>query len=242
MNMISDRIDIALTTLLTGVILNAFLSIVSRVIADSLSLIFFLIFILLAYQSFWRDVWKIFVIGALTGFIFELLGVNTGIPFGRYEYTGFPTSMIIGVPFPIIFAWGNYLTITYLLTAYITERYRPLICASLMATLDMAIDPIMVNRGLWVWMDNSNLLWFGIPITNFVGWFVVSMIACIIYEKMGAGIRNIEGRRKIPIIYFSQYIAFIFISNLNLLVPILSSITVSLSIIYISYTLTRKSP
>ncbi|RLG61211.1 hypothetical protein DRN84_03830 [Candidatus Geothermarchaeota archaeon] len=95
------------------------------------------------------------------------------------------------MPIPIIFTWGIYISIAYLAASYYTSRFRWVVAASLLVILDMAIDPIMVSLGVWRWNTHTFLEWFGIPYTNFIGWFIVTAISILIYDYWN---RSVEPR------------------------------------------------
>lgn len=44
------------------------------------------------------------------------------------------------------------------------------------AALDLFLDPIAVLVGYWVWLVESSV-YYGIPLLNFVGWFVLTSLA-----------------------------------------------------------------
>ena len=116
---------------------------------------------------------------ALLGFAVEAAGVRTGFPFGAYAYTGVLRPQLLGVPVVMGLAWMA-------LVAYACEvagrlRLPPwlaVVAGALWTTaLDLVIDPLAVNRfGYWTWTHGGN--YYGIPFTNFAGWFVTALIAC----------------------------------------------------------------
>ena len=116
---------------------------------------------------------------ALAGFAVEGVGVRTGVPFGRYVYTEVLRPQLLGVPVVMGLAWMS-------LVAYAAEvagRLRlPPWPAALAAALwttaaDLVIDPLAANQlGYWTWARAGD--YYGIPFTNFVGWFVTGLVAC----------------------------------------------------------------
>jgi len=52
----------------------------------------------------------------------------------------------------------------------------PLLTAVIAVAIDMFIDPVAVAAGYWVWLKEANL-YYGIPLLNFVGWFVLMGLA-----------------------------------------------------------------
>jgi uncharacterized membrane protein len=117
----------------------------------------------------------------------EIVGLYTGLPFGRYEYTSrwWPTVVLPGdhrFPLLLPFAW-------FLIAGGCALAMRPLgkfalILAPLLATLiDLFMEPVMTKTlGYWRWLDRGELPG-GAPWLNPVGWFVVSLVATLILVK-----------------------------------------------------------
>ena len=165
---------------------------IGRRITDSLGFIIFLLFLLYEYFMFKGDLWKLFLTGFVTGFLFELLGTSTGFPFGNYKYVAFKSIMFLGVPIPVAIAWGIYITVAYVTAIYLLRPNdsshgisKYILPPILMVNIDLALDPVMVSRRLWVWTDDFPIRWFNVPVTNFIGWFIVSLTILIIYYRFG---------------------------------------------------------
>jgi putative membrane protein len=52
----------------------------------------------------------------------------------------------------------------------------PLLAAVVAVAFDLFIDPVAVAAGYWVWLKEANV-YYGIPLLNFVGWFVLMELA-----------------------------------------------------------------
>ena len=52
----------------------------------------------------------------------------------------------------------------------------PLLAAVVAVAFDLFIDPVAVAAGYWVWLKQANI-YYGIPLLNFVGWFVLMGLA-----------------------------------------------------------------
>jgi len=120
------------------------------------------------------------------GLVVEILGVSTGIPFGRYEYVSLVAPRVFGVPISVPVMWGFYAYLTYLIASSIVRCSgvaRAVYASLLMVGLDLAMDPFMVNEiNAWTWLGGWGPRWFGVPASNFVGWFVVSLAIFLIHE------------------------------------------------------------
>jgi len=118
-----------------------------------------------------------FLTVTLLSFLAELLGSRTGIPFGKYHYTGILQPQIADVPVLIPLAWMMMLPPAWAIANLITGksgRSWSFISVSALAftTWDLFLDPQMVGWDFWRWEIPGQ--YFGIPISNYLGWFLVS--------------------------------------------------------------------
>ncbi len=141
---------------------------------------------------------RLLVIAALIGGLSELLGTKTGFPFGSYTYNNILGWKIIDVPLIIFLAWsmlaypclvvGSRLGVACA-AAFQTSRSLGFLATSgpqlsiacgafTLMSWDFFLDPQMVAIGAWSWAEGSAELpgLPGIPWTNFLGWFMVSLV------------------------------------------------------------------
>ncbi|HEY1017185.1 MAG TPA: carotenoid biosynthesis protein [Herpetosiphonaceae bacterium] len=126
------------------------------------------------------------VIGAILvgSWAVEHLGVTSGWPFGRYRYEGVLLPTLVGVvPLAIPFAWllvvPGALELARLLLPRAPLPVLGLLGATLAMLLDMVIEPVAVYvNGYWTWLDAGPF--YGIPTANFIAWWVVSALFCVL--------------------------------------------------------------
>jgi putative membrane protein len=116
------------------------------------------------------------LVGGLS-YLAELLGSQTGFPFGKYHYTNLLQPQIAGVPLLIPLAWMMMLPPAWAIAQLITHKtgrdWRFVAVAALAFTAwDLFLDPQMAGWGFWVWEQPGQ--YFGIPLSNYLGWLVVS--------------------------------------------------------------------
>ncbi len=120
----------------------------------------------------------------------EYLGSSYGLLFGQYDYTDNLGPKVLGkVPVIIPIAWFMMLYPAWHVADLLVTRYaariasdariargalRIIIAALAMTAWDLSLDPRMVADGNWVWRDGG--AYFGIPISNYFGWFVTSAL------------------------------------------------------------------
>ncbi|MBU6146361.1 MAG: carotenoid biosynthesis protein [Paenibacillaceae bacterium] len=106
----------------------------------------------------------------------EWIGVHTGWWFGSYTYSGAFVPLIGGVPLAIPFAW---LAIIAMASSWVRDAHRWSFASSvalLAVGFDLLLDPVAVARRFWQWYDVGAFAWYGVPWTNFVGWFVTAWV------------------------------------------------------------------
>ncbi len=113
--------------------------------------------------------WRVLALAAGLGCGFELIGVHTGLPFGRYAYTSALGPQFFGVPFTMACAWLILIDFVRSVTK------SALLGAVVMTVTDLALDPVTAGPlQYWRWLDSGP--YFGIPWTNYAGWFAASWV------------------------------------------------------------------
>lgn len=123
-----------------------------------------------------RDLVTLLAVAAL-GFVIELIGVRTGLPFGAYRYTAILQPQLFGVPIVMAFAWMVLVAgIKDAVQGFGLARWLEVLLGALWVTIiDLVIDPLAVNIfGYWHWRAPG--IYYGIPASNFVGWFLTSLL------------------------------------------------------------------
>jgi putative membrane protein len=162
-----------------------------------------------------------FAAGALS----ELLGTTYGWVYGqRYYYTA-PDKVFGLVPFSVLITWVAVIYLAYSVTNIIDpaknlvtlKNVAPIgsfIYILLLSTLDgflamnldLVLDPVYVRSGGWVWQDGG--AYFGIPISNFIGWFFVAFVSTLIFRTYCLR-KPFDTAQKIDFIFFTPVIAYV---------------------------------
>lgn len=151
-----------------------------------------------------RRVLGVGIIVTVATWLIEFAGSTMGIPFGHYDYTPALQPQAGGVPLLIPLAWLMMLGPAWGLTALILDpfqdrlgRWRWPIFAALAGLVftawDLYLDPQMVGHGLWVWENPSG--YFGIPWSNFAGWWLSAALITLLVRPTDLP------RRHLAIIY-----------------------------------------
>lgn len=112
---------------------------------------------------------KFLIIAAPISFIWEFIGVTTGVPFGQYFYSSALGPQLGPVPLAIPLIWCA-------LGYFCMEASDYYIMASaLMVSFDLSFDPVFSSSALGLWTWTGQTQYFGVPLSNFFGWFIASL-------------------------------------------------------------------
>jgi len=113
----------------------------------------------------------------LVGFIVELIGVNTGLLFGNYQYEANLGLKMAGVPVIIAINWAIVTIGAAHCSALLSTNkiIRIIIAAFLMLLFDFILEPVAMKSGFWNWEGGH------IPIYNYICWFCIGLFLQIIY-------------------------------------------------------------
>jgi len=118
----------------------------------------------------------LFAVLSSLAFFIERIGSTTGFPFGDYEYTTLLQPQVFAVPVAVILAW---FAMAWVMCVFVSGTNFSMVVKALIAGLmlmawDFYLDPQMTVSGFWVWNTLSPDLPGipGIPLTNYLGWFL----------------------------------------------------------------------
>jgi putative membrane protein len=142
----------------------------------------------------------------LGGYISEVIGVNTGLLFGDYQYGNNLGLKIAGVPLLIGINWA-VLVVT---TAEISKRFgsniwlKAAIAAGLMVFLDAFIEPLAPTLDFWTWTYGHP------PLFNYITWFIIAYGLILLYLKA-----KINGNRSVALHIFLSQLFFFCLLNIE---------------------------
>jgi len=146
-------------------------------------------------------------VASVAAFASEIVGVTTGLVFGSYQYTGALGFALFNVPIAITAAW-------IILLAYVWHSISQLklgvfggaiVGAAWMTSIDLVIDPLAAGPlSYWHWQDGG--WYYGIPLSNFAGWFGISFVLLLFLHRrplQSAGTKRIG----LSVIVFFTFVA-----------------------------------
>lgn len=131
------------------------------------------------------------------GLLAEAVGVRTGLPFGDYSYGGTLGPQVAGVPVVVPLAWTMTAYPVLLAARRLTRRWVPLVGGYGLVAWDVFLDPQMVADGHWTWADPAPSLpgVGGVPLTNYLGWFLVGTLMMLALTALLPRDAEWRGRR-----------------------------------------------
>ncbi len=128
------------------------------------------------------------------GYAIETIGVETGFPYGPFYYGDSLGPKVAGlVPYLLPLSWVPLVLGAIAATAptvpgskAVSRRRRVLwvlFAAVLLTLLDGVLDPGAASLGFWVWPEGGP--YYGVPVSNYLGWLFSSSVAAAILLVLG---------------------------------------------------------
>jgi uncharacterized membrane protein len=151
--------------------------------------------------------------GYLITWLSEYSSIHNGIPYGLYYYieaTRGKEIWVLGVPLMdsmsyVFLAYASYSVALLVISPFISARGAPYILetrkmrgslpvrmlgALFMVYLDIIIDPVALSGGRWflgqIYGYPSDGVYFGVPVSNFIGWLFVGFLLVWALQKIDA--------------------------------------------------------
>lgn len=141
----------------------------------------------------WKSTLLLLALTFAISLLFECVGVATGWVYGPYHYTDKLGAKFLGlVPLLIPVAWfmmtyPSYVIARRLIPAiqngWVWRLSVAALGAVIMTAWDLAMDPMMVAGGHWVWEQPG--AYFGIPLQNYSGWWLTTFITFFLFLSIG---------------------------------------------------------
>lgn len=145
--------------------------------------------------------WRFTVIVFAIAWTFETLSVLTGFPFGHYHYTEVMAPFLWHVPVFVLpayllMAYASWSLATLLLNRRDARPDRAVLCAApvlaalAMVAWDLSMDILRATvEQRWIWVEGGRH--FGIPVSNYLGWFGVTWL---MFQGFAVYLRGVPAR------------------------------------------------
>lgn len=138
------------------------------------------VLVLAALVAYYRSggVHSILALTALGSILFalEVFGAHGSFIYGVFQYTDLLQPQLVGVPLVMIWVWPLLVASAYGIAQRVFHHRASIIITSvgLLIAFDLLLDPGAVHLGLWQWAVPGP--WYGIPLSNYLGWFIMGCI------------------------------------------------------------------
>ncbi len=135
----------------------------------------------------------------LIGFIIEVIGVKSGLIFGRYTYGAALGFKVEGVPLVISLNWALLISSGVLMGAYFSANkwMNALLSALIITAIDFVIEQVCVQMDFWQF--ESGLA----GMQNYFAWFLISFICSVFFYSVLS-----KGNKRIALIVLSLQVFF----------------------------------
>ena len=141
---------------------------------------------LFAEDSFTFKTVLIFLTIALSGYLVEAAGVNTGKIFGNYTYGKtlglriFNTPLIIGI---------NWLFLVYASSSLfekfpVHNLFKILLASMTMIVYDIVLEPAAPKLDMWHWKNSV------VPLQNYIAWFFIAVVFHSVIKRHKINTKN----------------------------------------------------
>jgi len=120
------------------------------------------------------------VIVIVCGFIFEVIGVHSGILFGSISFSSIFGYKLLGVPFTIGLVWLIVTLSAWNITSFgkISKIYKFLLAGGLVLMFDLVLEQFATQFNLWTWKSSSATY------LNYISWFLIAELIFYLYYRL----------------------------------------------------------
>jgi len=158
------------------------------------------------HSSYTRKTILIFLLIFAIGFLVELIGVNTGLIFGKYVYGRGLGVKVLEVP---VLIGVNWLFLTYT-TVSITKSmgigsYKIMLVAPLlMLVYDFILEQVAPKIDMWSWNAST------VPLRNYFAWYIIGLCLSGLFVLF-----KVDSKNPLAAVLFTcQFIFFVFLHYL----------------------------
>jgi len=147
------------------------------------------------YTLGWRQAAIFFVLSAVISWLYEQIGVETGLIYGPYHYTDRLGIKLGHVPVLIPIAWFMMIYPSHVIANLIGigkprgsgHNLMQIIWLSALGAMTMTAWDLIMDPGMssppaqaWIWHEGGP--YFGVPLQNFIGWLLTTFTVYLVYR------------------------------------------------------------
>lgn len=133
----------------------------------------------------------LFLALSVFSYTIESIGLLTGFPYGEFSYSSKVGILLFNfIPLALPFAWIPLLLGAFALSFQYKKNVSKFFVVTVIMTvlIDVVLDPGAVSLNFWQFSGSS--IWYGIPISNYLGWILSAVIGFLIAIKFLKGVNS----------------------------------------------------
>ncbi|GAB4312973.1 MAG: carotenoid biosynthesis protein [Methanobacteriaceae archaeon] len=129
----------------------------------------------------WNKALIFIMVLSLYAIFIETLAIITGIPYSHFQYSGLIGLKLFGyTPYTVPFAYVPLFVGCFYLAILLSKvKWKIIIFSTLLVVVaDLVLDPAAVALNFWTFQSGG--FYYGVPLSNFLGWIITGFIASTI--------------------------------------------------------------
>jgi putative membrane protein len=167
----------------------------------------FTFFILLLNHEGWKKKVVVFLsMIIIFGYLVEVIGTKTGIPFGLYSYSDVLGIKLFNTPLVMGINWGMlvYAGTLFFHPMKLPHWLKPILTGLLLVILDIFIEPFAIKWNLWQWLETVP------PLQNYMSWTIIAIVFSWLLSKSIDD--NMRNKMALPVLVI-QFLFFLILAN-----------------------------
>ena len=159
------------------------------------------------HKPYTRNSVILFLLIFFLGYFIEVVGVETSLIFGSYEYGKALGFKVFGTPLLIGVNWLylTYISVDIMKNSFKAKLWLTIITAPLLMLIyDIVLEQVAPKMDMWSWEGSS------VPIKNYVAWYIIGVVFVALFKLF-----KVEANNPISkVLYISQFLFFFILTFL----------------------------
>lgn len=141
------------------------------------------VFLVLTQTETNKNFWTFTILACLGGYFIEVLGIETQMIFGKYQYQTTLGPKLLNTPpmiginwFLMVYSAGMLIEILFKDRFSILQKTT--LAATLLIIFDYIAEPVAINLKMWYWISETP------PLQNYISWFIVAFVLLFAFFKL----------------------------------------------------------
>ncbi len=159
------------------------------------------------HKPYNRNSVTLFLLIYFLGYFIEVIGVETSLIFGSYEYGKALGFKVLGTPLLIGINWLylTYISVDIMKNSFKAKPWLTIITAPLLMLIyDIVLEQVAPKMDMWSWEGSH------VPIKNYVAWYIIGVLFVALFKLFKVETNNPISK----VLYISQFLFFFILTFL----------------------------